>query len=90
MKNPIPKIKKKIASFVKDEKGSITKQNILTMGTIVSSATLISIVNSRDAEAGAVTVTTSDNANWGTSTVSHAHHANHGSHSSHASHSSGY
>ena len=40
----IPKIKKKITSFLLSEDGKISKQSVLTMGAILASVGALSIV----------------------------------------------
>ena len=45
-----PEVKKKLSSFIQDEKGSIQKQSLLSLGTILSASTFLGLMS---AEAGA-------------------------------------
>ena len=45
-----PKVKKKLSSFMQDEKASISKQSLLSLGTVLSTTTFMSLMS---AEAGA-------------------------------------
>ncbi len=49
-KDAIPKIKKKLTSFVKGEKGKISKQSMLTVGSIVGGAALGAAIASKTSE----------------------------------------
>ena len=49
-KSVIPKIKKKLNSFVKGEKGKISKQSMLTVGSIVGGAALGAAIASKTTE----------------------------------------
>jgi hypothetical protein len=83
----IPTIKSKITSFVLSEKGKISKQSLISLGSFMSAAVIGGILMSREGAANHTnsisTGYTSPNA-WG----EHSHHASHVSHSSHGSHAS--
>ncbi len=49
-KDTIPKIKKKLTSFVKGENGKISKQSMLTVGSIVGGAALGAAIASKTSE----------------------------------------
>ena len=71
------------------EKGSISKQSIFTLGTLVGSAAISSILSAKKTEAtAAITLGSNEAAGQITVTASHTHHASHSSHGSHGSHGS--
>lgn len=76
----IPKVTKKLSSFIKDEKGSISKQSLLSLGTFVGTVAVSSIFAAKDAHSGVAGGDADE------MTVSHSHHGSHSSHSSHSSH----
>jgi hypothetical protein len=83
----IPKIKKKVSAFVKEEKGSISKQSMLSIGSLLSSIAAAGIVL-KEVEAGAISISSTDDGVSAQVTGSHSHHSSHSSHGSHSSHSS--
>lgn len=76
----IPKVRKKISSFIKDEKGSISKQSLLSLGTFVGTIAVSSLFAVKDVKSGVAQGDADE------MTVSHSHHGSHSSHSSHSSH----
>ena len=94
----IPKIKKKVNSFLISEEGRITKNSLLKMGSLLSAATLGAVLNNEivsadwhqsDANSGPSHNNhyTLDYTDW-VATIDHANHGNQ-AHSSHYSHGSG-
>lgn len=97
----LPKIKKKITSFLRKEDGKISKEKLMKAGILI---TIVSVANLKNANAACST----SHSNWcpphgntgshcnelglsysaATATGTHSHHGNHCSHSSHASHGS--
>ncbi len=84
----LPKIKKKIKSFLQDEEGKISKHAIMTVGAIVGTAAVIGIA-AKSVEAvfnhpkGKYSpLLLNVDTNTHTIEVNHAHHGNHGNHSS--------
>lgn len=84
----LPKIKRKIVGFLLNEEGKITRQSLLTLGSITSAYTFSAILAAKDAQAEHVNgiSVTGDPSNI---EVTHGHHQSHSSHGSHSSHSSG-
>lgn len=89
MKSKIPKIKKKISTFLLSEEGKISKQSLLTMGVLLGGAAIGVSLNAKQVSAG---ISHGNSLSLGysgsTATATHTHHANHSSHGSHGSHSS--
>ena len=87
----IPKISKKLNSFLTKEDGSVSKKKLLKGSLIVGSiAILASNAFARGGHSShnnslKSTITNSYNPSEGSLTGTHAHHANHASHSSHSS-----
>ena len=79
------KMKRKLHTFLIEEKGNIPKHKMITLGAFLAS---ISILNQLPEIQAAHT--NSYNVTWsaGTFTAEHGHHASHASHGSHASHAS--
>ncbi len=69
MSSVIPKLRKKISSYLIEEDGRITKQSLLSLGAIVTGAALGAALQSKEAKAVDLT----------------AHEHSHLSHSSHSS-----
>lgn len=84
----LPKIKKKLSSFVNEEKGTISKQSVLSIGALVGAITASQILSSKNVEAGSITLTSTDDGTVAKVTGSHSHHSSHSSHSTHSTHSS--
>ena len=83
----IPKVKKKLSSFLLSEEGKISKQSLLSLGAFMSAAVIGGILATKEAAAthtNSLDVAYSD----GTATGTHAHHSSHSSHGSHGSHGS--
>ena len=76
----IPKLKKKISSFLVSEEGKISKESLLKAGTMLSAVALGSALAVNNANAG---IEHSNNLSLsysgGTATGSHGHHASHSS-----------
>ncbi|HLD87392.1 MAG TPA: tail fiber domain-containing protein [Candidatus Nanoarchaeia archaeon] len=87
-KDTFPKLKKNLSSFLKEEGGTISKQSIISIGAFVGAVVASGLFSTKDAEAGAITLTSSEDGVNAQVTASHSHHASHSSHSSHGSHSS--
>ncbi len=85
-KKVIPKLKKKINSFLSEEDGQITKSSVLKTGAVVGMLALIPAL--ADIVSAASTNTLADSYDGSTVTGTHTNHANHASHGSHGSHSS--
>ncbi|UCG95301.1 MAG: hypothetical protein JSV92_04645 [archaeon] len=83
----IPEIKRRIYNFLIEEKGSISKQKALSLGSFLGTASILSLLPEV-----AATHTNVFKVSWvsatGTIQGTHAHHASHASHGSHSSHSS--
>ena len=88
-KDLIPRLKKKVSSFLKEEKGTISKQSMVSIGTFVGTIAASMLLASKDAEAGSITLASTDDGVTSAVTGSHSHHSSHSSHSSHSNHSSG-
>ena len=76
----LPKIKKRITSFLLSEEGKISKQALLTTGAFLAGATIGAVSSVQEVEAG----TSHSNSlslsySGGTATATHTHHANHSS-----------
>lgn len=82
----LPQLKRKIGSFLLNEEGKIGRHGLLTLGSIISSAT-IPLLLSHDANAEHVN-RISVSGDPSSIDVSHGHHQSHSSHGSHSSHSS--
>ena len=69
----IPKIKKKITSFLLEEEGKISKHSLLSLGSFISAAVIGGILASKEA---AATHTNSLSVAYasGAATGTHAHH----------------
>ena len=83
----IPKIQKKINSFLLSEEGKISKQSLLSLGAFMSAAVIGGILATKEAAAAhtnSLDVSYADP----TATGTHAHHSSHSSHGSHGSHGS--
>ncbi|MEM4267388.1 MAG: hypothetical protein QXK37_01000 [Candidatus Woesearchaeota archaeon] len=74
----IPKIKKKLISFLSDETGRISKQSIMSIGTVVGIGAITSALSTKT-NAGNVTISVSSG---NVVVASHTHHVSHGSHTS--------
>lgn len=88
----IPKLKKKIGSFLTKEDGKISKENLIKAGILLSAA-VIATLKTADAGHSNTPHSNSITADYsaGTATGTHSHspaHSNHSSHSSHGSHAS--
>jgi len=92
----IPKIKKKISSFLIKEDGKITKEKLLKTGIILGGIALVSAKFAAANHRNSYNTHTNDalNAQYDSETniitATHNHHTNHSSHNSHGSHSSGW
>lgn len=87
-KDIIPKLKKKVSDFIYAEKGTIPKQSMVSIGTFVGTLVASGLISSKDVEATAITITSSDDGVYTSVTGSHSHHSNHSNHSNHSSHTS--
>lgn len=83
----IPRIKKKVSAFMREEKGTISKQSMASMGTFVGTIIASGILSSKEAEGNAITLSTSDDGVNVKATGSHSHHSSHSAHSNHSNHS---
>ncbi|MCX6802533.1 MAG: hypothetical protein NT067_05495 [Candidatus Diapherotrites archaeon] len=80
----IPEIKRAISSFLVEEKGSISKQKMLSVGAFLASISLLNLLPEvQAAHSNYFSVGWSS----GTMISKHGHHASHASHGSHDSHS---
>lgn len=52
MESVLPKIKKKISSYINSETGRITKQSIITIGAFIGTAALATLTTTKTAKAG--------------------------------------
>ncbi len=52
MESVLPKIKKKISSYINSETGRITKQSIITIGAFIGTAALATLATTKTAKAG--------------------------------------
>ena len=84
----IPKLKKKVSDFMHGEKGTIPKQSMVSIGTFVGTLVASGLISSKDVEATAITITSSDDGVYTSVAGSHSHHSNHSNHSNHSSHTS--
>jgi len=83
----LPKIKKRITSFLLSEEGKISKQSLLSLGAFISAAVIGGVLATKEAAAlhsNSLDITYSEP----TATGTHQHHSSHGSHGSHGSHTS--
>ncbi len=79
----IPKLKKKIHSFLTKEDGKISKENLIKAGVILSAIALSSV---KGVSAGHQnTLDLAYNDSDGKITGKHVNHSSHGSHGSHTS-----
>lgn len=76
-----PKVKSELQDFLYEEEGNVSRSKIITVGTLVMMATILSTY-----EAFAKHHSHSSHVSHG-SHVSHNDHGSHGSHSSHSAHS---
>jgi len=85
VKEKLPKIKKEVLAFLKDESGKISKQSIMTVGALVGVSAISSMLQAKEVKAGSISLTEESP---GVVKAEHSHHASHSSHSSHGSHGS--
>ncbi|MEM0360627.1 MAG: hypothetical protein QXK06_04815 [Candidatus Diapherotrites archaeon] len=85
IKNRLPEIKRKVSSFLIEEKGGISKFKMISIGAFLGS---ISILNLLPEVEAAHSNYFSVSWNAGNVTAKHGHHASHSSHSSHSAHGS--
>jgi len=86
-KDIIPRLKKKISSFVLGEKGTISKHSMASIGTFVGTIVASGLLSAKDVDAAAITISSSEDGVTSTVTGTHSHHSSHSSHGSHGSHS---
>jgi len=86
-KDLIPSLKKKASSFMKEERGTISKQSLMSVGAAVSAIAAAGLL-AKEADAAAISISSSDDGVNVVATASHSHHSSHSSHGSHGSHSS--
>lgn len=80
MKSKIPKIKKKISTYLLSEEGKISKQALFTMGSFLGGAALGIALSAEEVEAPIYhTNGLSLSYSGGTATATHSHHASHSS-----------
>ncbi len=81
----IPEIKRTVKSFLIEERGSISKHRMVSLGAFLGSASLLGMLPTVQAAH-----TNSFTVNWdsGTVTAEHSHHGSHDVHASHGSHGS--
>jgi len=85
-KDIIPKLKKNINSFIKDEHGKISKQSLVSIGAFISAVVASSLLSTKDIEAGNVELEVyGDNVSIANVTATHSHHFSHSTHSTHSS-----
>jgi len=84
-KDVIPKLRKKLSSFMKGEKGTISKQSMVTIGAFVGTIAASGLFSTKDVEAGSIGLTITEDGVHAQVSASHSHHASHASHSSHSS-----
>ena len=89
MEKRLPKLKKKVNSFLLGEEGKISKKRILAGGALITGVALA--LNAKMVQAHTNSITHA-NAECIThsSHASHSAHGNHGNHGSHGNHSSGW
>ena len=80
----LPKIKKKISTYVKNEDGKIAKQSIIALGAFLGSALASTILTAPDVKAYSY-YTHANALDIKYDGVATGTHSNHASHSSHAS-----
>lgn len=66
----IPKIKKKVSSFLRNEDGKISKENLIRAGILISALTIGSVKVVQAVHNNALGIVTQD----GTATATHNHH----------------
>ena len=81
IKAKIPKIKKKISHYLLSEEGKISKQSLLTIGSILGGAILGAVASTQEVEAGWSHINELS-LNYTGGTEATAEHSHHGSHSS--------
>ena len=88
----LPQIKKKVSAYILGEEGRIAKQSLISLGALLGTVALGTILASQSSEAGTSVshkVTHSNNPTLrvsGTTGIGrHGHHSNHASHTSHGS-----
>jgi len=79
----IPKIRKKLCSFLANEDGKLTKQNLLSLGAFLSSAVVSGVLLAKHSAAAHVNNILLDSGSNSIS-VEHDHHQSHSNHSSHS------
>jgi len=84
----LPKLKKKVTSFLLSEEGKMPKHSLLSLGSFLSAAIISGVIATKQAAASihsnAVDATSDSTSLFG----AHSHHTSHSSHGSHGSHSS--
>jgi len=84
----LPKLKKKVTSFLLSEEGKMPKHSLLSLGSFLSAAVISGVIATKQTAASihsnAVDVTSETVGYVG----AHSHHTSHSSHGSHGSHSS--
>ena len=76
----IPKIKKKLTSFLTEEEGKISKQSLLSLGSFLSAAVIGGILATKDAAAATHSNSISVSYSGDLGSGSHAHHSSHANH----------
>ena len=85
IKNITLRVKRKISAFLREDKGAISKQSILAVGTFITTIAASSLLSLKEVKAGNIQLTVTGDGASKTVTASHAHHASHSSHNSHNS-----
>lgn len=76
----LPKLKKRITSFLVGEEGKISKQSLLSLGAFIGTGVLGGILAAKDASAQTYhTNSLSLSYSGGTATATHGHHSSHSS-----------
>ena len=85
LKKLIPQVKKDIYSFLSEEDGRITKQALLTVGSLLGFGALATIIGSNPVMAShSNSMTLAHTGTYASGT--HQHHSTHNTHSTHATH----
>lgn len=88
--NKFPKIEKAITDFLNDEDGNITRNRLVTIGSLILLMSILSIdtVSAHESHSSHSSHESHSSTSYIRDHTNHVSHSDHGSHSSHTSHSS--